>query len=224
LISAGTIALSEASIFARSCVFLAEAATFHLCFLGAARLLLVFFALHQYNKQQSGLIAILIIIIITTTRQTYTTLTSILLKISSLLHRHQTAFSTLIIMDTNTNTAMDTNMDTNVDTNMDTNTNTAIDNVCAVCPRPGKLCSVCKDIYYCCRSHQKDDWPIHKLVCKKLALRPLSGTVLALYFPGDGTEPTTTRFLSFQFSLGPRPALSVYLGCFYGEDLPSDHA
>jgi hypothetical protein len=130
--------------------------------------------LHQYNKQQSGLIAILIVIIITTTRQTYTTLTSILLKISSLLHRHQTAFNTFITMDTNTNSA--------------------IDNVCAVCPRPGKLCSVCKDVYYCCRSRQKDDWPIHKLVCKQLALGSVPGMVLTLYFPVDGTEPTTTSF------------------------------
>jgi hypothetical protein len=81
--------------------------------------------------------------------------------------------------------------------NMDTNMNTLIDNVCAVCPRPGKLCSVCKDIYYCCRSHQKDDWPTHKLVCKKLCGKQrYPGTVFALHFPVDVTEPEFTSLAS----------------------------
>jgi hypothetical protein len=80
---------------------------------------------------------------------------------------------------------------------MDANMNTLIDNVCAVCPRPGRLCSVCKDIYYCCRSHQKEDWPIHKLVCKKLrGKQRYPGTVFALHFPVDSTEPEFTSLSS----------------------------
>ena len=27
-------------------------------------------------------------------------------------------------------------------------------------------CSVCQDVYYCCREHQKQDWKKHKLVCQ----------------------------------------------------------
>jgi hypothetical protein len=68
----------------------------------------------------------------------------------------------------------------------------AIEEVCAVCPRPGKLCSGCRNVYYCCRSHQKDDWPTHKLVCKKFACRPdhpHPGKIWVVYFPADCTEP-----------------------------------
>lgn len=66
-------------------------------------------------------------------------------------------------------------------------------NNCAICPRPdSQLCSGCKDIRYCCRSHQKDDWPTHKLICKKFTLRhklPHPGKVWVLYFPVDRREP-----------------------------------
>jgi hypothetical protein len=75
----------------------------------------------------------------------------------------------------------------------------SIDDACAVCPRPGKLCPGCNDIYYCCRSHQKDDWPIHKLVCKKIAVyekRPYPGKILTLYLPVNRSEPEFRR-LSF---------------------------
>lgn len=63
---------------------------------------------------------------------------------------------------------------------------------CAVCQRPGKLCSGCQDIRYCCRAHQKDDWPTHRMVCKTFAqceLEPPPGKVWALYFPVDRTQP-----------------------------------
>ena len=67
-----------------------------------------------------------------------------------------------------------------------------MDNKCAMCPRPGDLCAGCKDIRYCCRAHQKDDWPTHKLVCRKFALRhklPHPGKTWVLHFPVDREEP-----------------------------------
>ncbi|KAI5239836.1 hypothetical protein E4T43_06544 [Aureobasidium subglaciale] len=62
---------------------------------------------------------------------------------------------------------------------------------CALCAQPGKLCSGCKDIRYCSRAHQKNDWPTHKVVCKKLAERddsPHPGFTWALYFPENDSE------------------------------------
>ena len=69
---------------------------------------------------------------------------------------------------------------------------TDMDEVCAVCPRPGDLCGGCKDIYYCSHSHQKDDWPTHKLLCEKYARHPDEthpGKVWVIYFPVDGRNP-----------------------------------
>jgi hypothetical protein len=65
-------------------------------------------------------------------------------------------------------------------------------NICAMCPRYGERCSGCKNVYYCCRSHQKDDWPVHKLVCKKFALRGSRSPdwpLWVLHFPVDRSEP-----------------------------------
>lgn len=38
---------------------------------------------------------------------------------------------------------------------------------CPVCQIESKLrCTRCKSVWYCSPQHQKDDWSIHKLVCK----------------------------------------------------------
>lgn len=44
-------------------------------------------------------------------------------------------------------------------------------NKCAICKTPAsKNCSKCKAAFYCNVTHQKADWPTHKLVCgKKMA-------------------------------------------------------
>ncbi|CAD0030985.1 unnamed protein product [Aureobasidium pullulans] len=78
---------------------------------------------------------------------------------------------------------------------------------CVVCPPPAstysdsgirykshatKSCSGCNDIHYCSRTHQKDDWKIHRLICKKLGEageRPSSNMRRVLFFPVDGTQP-----------------------------------
>lgn len=38
--------------------------------------------------------------------------------------------------------------------------------LCSVCDvASSTCCSVCKSAYYCCKAHQRQDWPQHKLVC-----------------------------------------------------------
>lgn len=40
-------------------------------------------------------------------------------------------------------------------------------NQCGVCNQPSTLaCGGCKQVYYCSKEHQKDDWKAHKSVCK----------------------------------------------------------
>jgi hypothetical protein len=39
--------------------------------------------------------------------------------------------------------------------------------VCAVCQGLAKLrCSACKNVWYCGKEHQKEDWKIHKAKCE----------------------------------------------------------
>jgi hypothetical protein len=40
-----------------------------------------------------------------------------------------------------------------------------------------KRCSRCKAVYYCCRLHQEEHWPAHKLTCVKAA--PVEGATQA---------------------------------------------
>lgn len=94
-----------------------------------------------------------------------------------------------------------------------------MDNQCAVCPRPGDLCPGCKDIRYCCRSHQKDDWPTHKLVCRKFALRhklPHPGKVWVLYFPVDRTEPEFRMIPLDRYGHWPYWKGDSFMSAFHG--------
>jgi hypothetical protein len=44
---------------------------------------------------------------------------------------------------------------------------TPVDNLCAMCERPGEqACAGCHAIRYCSQLCQKADWPLHKLLCK----------------------------------------------------------
>lgn len=43
-----------------------------------------------------------------------------------------------------------------------------MENICQVCKDPAeKRCSVCKAVFYCSITHQKQHWPIHKQECGK---------------------------------------------------------
>jgi hypothetical protein len=37
-------------------------------------------------------------------------------------------------------------------------------------PREFSTCSKCKWVAYCCKDHQVADWPLHKKICKTVAL------------------------------------------------------
>jgi hypothetical protein len=41
-----------------------------------------------------------------------------------------------------------------------------VDLACVVCGSPGKLCQGCRNVAYCGRIHQKQDWRAHKRACK----------------------------------------------------------
>lgn len=42
---------------------------------------------------------------------------------------------------------------------------------CRVCDKTEKTfrCAGCKVVFYCGKEHQKEDWPLHKAICKKVA-------------------------------------------------------
>ncbi|XP_044738752.1 SET domain-containing protein SmydA-8-like [Chrysoperla carnea] len=43
---------------------------------------------------------------------------------------------------------------------------------CSVCKQPAVLkCSLCKDIAYCCKDHQKKDWKSHKNLCRPFEIK-----------------------------------------------------
>lgn len=48
--------------------------------------------------------------------------------------------------------------------------------VCQVCGDTGSFahCFGCKEVHYCCRDHQKADWPQHKVMCRQIATMPSS--------------------------------------------------
>ncbi|THX62731.1 hypothetical protein D6D05_10508 [Aureobasidium pullulans] len=67
-----------------------------------------------------------------------------------------------------------------------------INNHCAVCSEPGKLCGSCENIYYCGPVCQKDDWRVHKLLCRsfKAAREPPGPNVMrVIAFPFEGSKP-----------------------------------
>jgi hypothetical protein len=54
--------------------------------------------------------------------------------------------------------------------------------VCAVCSSPAlNKCARCKGVFYCSPTHQKEDWPTHKVQCPRLAQEALS----AVFKPCD---------------------------------------
>jgi hypothetical protein len=73
---------------------------------------------------------------------------------------------------------------------------------CTVCNKPPtdsvihQECAGCKSAAYCSKVCQKEDWPIHKLVCSQFKtfnsdpkLRPSPSHKLAILLPVDGEEP-----------------------------------
>jgi hypothetical protein len=67
--------------------------------------------------------------------------------------------------------------------------------LCAMCSQHGAMqCAGCKELRYCSKGCQKNDWPIHKLVCKTLKdfsadNRPGPNYKRAILFPQDGENP-----------------------------------
>jgi hypothetical protein len=67
--------------------------------------------------------------------------------------------------------------------------------LCTMCHRAGTMrCGGCKELHYCSKMCQKNDWPIHKLICKTLKdfspeNRPGSDYKRAILFPQDGEQP-----------------------------------
>ncbi|KAG9846332.1 hypothetical protein KCU98_g6698, partial [Aureobasidium melanogenum] len=80
-----------------------------------------------------------------------------------------------------------------------------MDNLCAVCPRPGKLCSGCKNIRYCSHAHQKQDWEMHYTVCKQFSEL------------GDRPSPDMRRVIYFDARFGKHPQFK-WLPLKFGED------
>ncbi|KAH0352889.1 hypothetical protein KCU81_g1751, partial [Aureobasidium melanogenum] len=80
-----------------------------------------------------------------------------------------------------------------------------MDNLCAVCPRPGTLCSGCKNIRYCSHAHQKQDWEMHWTVCKQFSEL------------GDRPSRDMRRVIYFDTPLGEHPKFK-WLPLIFGED------
>lgn len=72
--------------------------------------------------------------------------------------------------------------------------------LCAVCHTPTSLqrCSTCKSIHYCSPTCQTRDWPLHRLLCKKLltSARPNPNDRRALLLPAETGKP---RFIWLQY-------------------------
>jgi len=67
---------------------------------------------------------------------------------------------------------------------------------CAICnSAAAKRCSSCLSISYCSPSCQKEDWPLHKTICKNLTTlpqRPSPSHKLAILLPVDLKDPQLT--------------------------------
>jgi len=65
---------------------------------------------------------------------------------------------------------------------------------CAMCNEPStQRCKQCQSTRYCSTQCQKDDWPLHKLLCKSFEnfrdTRPSTHHKRAIYFPETGDQP-----------------------------------
>ncbi|KAF2427808.1 hypothetical protein EJ08DRAFT_699344 [Tothia fuscella] len=67
---------------------------------------------------------------------------------------------------------------------------------CAICEKHAAetKCASCKQIHYCSRECQKEDWSLHKKVCKIFenfdhSSKPGDNYVLTLFFPVDDDKP-----------------------------------
>jgi hypothetical protein len=67
------------------------------------------------------------------------------------------------------------------------------DKKCIMCnSSDAKLCGLCKSISYCSQKCQKDDWPLHKKICKSfttIPTRPSPSHKLSILFPVNSKNP-----------------------------------
>ncbi|OAL01043.1 hypothetical protein IQ06DRAFT_347119 [Phaeosphaeriaceae sp. SRC1lsM3a] len=93
--------------------------------------------------------------------------------------------------------------------------------LCAMCPNIGTFrCTGCGDIKYCSKQCQKNDWPIHKILCKTIkdfseAQRPGSDYKRAIRFPLNSDQP---HFFWLQF--GSKPGATFNGSLSEGESTP----
>jgi hypothetical protein len=70
---------------------------------------------------------------------------------------------------------------------------------CTMCGKTGaRRCVRCKSIHYCSKDCQRDDWPLHKLLCQSIATfeqlnpRPSKDHIMGIFFPEDVPNPQLT--------------------------------
>jgi hypothetical protein len=88
--------------------------------------------------------------------------------------------------------------------------------LCSKCNAPGtNWCSTCGSSHYCSKLCQKDDWPVHKLLCKSFARdftidkAPGDTYYRAIVFPPENETP---RFVWVRMLLGPSARPTLFTG------------
>ncbi|PBK92194.1 hypothetical protein ARMGADRAFT_967528 [Armillaria gallica] len=75
-----------------------------------------------------------------------------------------------------------------------------MDTTCLVCDTPTSArCSRCKGAYYCSKAHIAQDWPSHKVYCKRVSDAG-TNTFDAILFGVNETKP---RLIKIPWSYGP---------------------
>jgi FKBP-type peptidyl-prolyl cis-trans isomerase len=62
-------------------------------------------------------------------------------------------------------------------------------NKCKVEKKEIQICSACKQVSYCSKDHQKQDWPDHKRLCLEAREALESGFIKKIIKAGDGPKP-----------------------------------
>ncbi|KAF7556363.1 hypothetical protein G7046_g6316 [Stylonectria norvegica] len=86
--------------------------------------------------------------------------------------------------------------------------------ICAMCRKTNATaCDRCKSIHYCSKECQREDWPVHKALCRDMAAmpqRPSKEHFLALYFPEFELKPQLVWIK--KGSYGGETHLKSYIG------------
>lgn len=79
-----------------------------------------------------------------------------------------------------------------------------LENKCAVCGIPAQFkCTACKNIVYCCVTHQRKDWPQHKLMCRPFEI--LKSAEMGRYMVASRDIPAhSIIFIEEPLLIGPK--------------------